>query len=313
VTSSLARIRRFFTNNLWLKLLAVVLATVTFFAIQGAINFEVSYDVPVEVRVEKGIAILDQDTRQVLVTFRGSQEDLRLLDPKQIRAVVKPHATDPAGAERVVIGAGNIEGAARVRVVRVWPGAVTLTYDHEAEKTVAIAKPKILGTPLMGKVEVAYEPRTAKIRGPQRRLDREEGISTEPIDVDGRVASFSKIVKIIVGPAISSVDPPEVKVDVKIVTETVSRELTNVVVCAILEPGARAQVEFNPPVVNVTLNGQAAAVEGVIPDSIKVFVDCEGLQPAATYELPVSVHLSPGADVTAKVTPETVRVIVRGT
>ena len=60
----------------------------SFLTIRGAINFEVPYDGPVEVKVDPGIAILDQSPRTIQVMFRGSREDLRKIEPKRIRAVV---------------------------------------------------------------------------------------------------------------------------------------------------------------------------------------------------------------------------------
>ena len=70
-------VRAFFTEDVTLKLLAVLLGALTFYTIRGATSFEVPYNIPVQVKVGPGIAILDQSVRSVDVTFRGSQEDLR--------------------------------------------------------------------------------------------------------------------------------------------------------------------------------------------------------------------------------------------
>ena len=83
--------------NAGLKLLALILAALSFYAIRGVTSFEVRYDVPVEVSVEKGTAILEQDAEAVQVTFRGSPEDLRHVEQSQLRAVVKPKTRDFGG------------------------------------------------------------------------------------------------------------------------------------------------------------------------------------------------------------------------
>ena len=310
------RIRRIFRNNVGLKFLALVLATLTFYAIRGTTGYEVPYVIPLEVEVEKGIAILDQDPMSVEVTFRGSQEDLRRLDQKQLKAVVRPKASSPAGSEAVVIRGRDVQGASGVRVVKIKPAVLQLKYDREIQKTVKVAKPKTIGTPLIGRAEIDYEPRTVLIRGPKRMLeDRQIVVETQPVDVDGRVESFSKQVRLL-SPGgdmwVSQIEPAEVTVKVSIVTETVSREWTNVTVLAVLDHGGLTNMVFDPPAVDVSLHGRAEVVNGVRDDSVKVFVDCVGLRLSpAGKEMPVNVHLPPGVDVTATLDPERVRVLLR--
>jgi len=55
--------------------------------------------------------------------------------------------------------------------VRLEPRVVRLTFDREIETTFAAAKPQTVGTPLMGRVEVEYEPAGVRIRWPKRRRE----------------------------------------------------------------------------------------------------------------------------------------------
>ncbi|MBN2302245.1 MAG: YbbR-like domain-containing protein, partial [Lentisphaerae bacterium] len=185
-------------NNWKLKVLAFVLALMSFFAIQNEISFEAPYSIPIVVLVDQpGIAILDQNPMTADVTFRGSEEDLRRLDQRQIKAMVRLKVTYPSGSESVRIGPQNIEGISGVRVVNVQPSTVTLTFDHEEEKKVAVTRPTIIGTPFVGKVEIDCEPQTVTIRGPKLRLAEVNSVSTEPVDVEGRVESFSKQLRVL--------------------------------------------------------------------------------------------------------------------
>ena len=54
----------------------------------------IKLDIPVEVKVEQGTAILEQDPRSVLVTFRGSQEDLRDLESMNNPCCFQLHCTN---------------------------------------------------------------------------------------------------------------------------------------------------------------------------------------------------------------------------
>ena len=312
VTRFLGGIKQLFVQNWGLKLLAILLGLLTYYLIRGATSFEVPYNLPVVVNVGAGIAVLDQTPRTVDVTFRGAQESLRRLDQKQMRVVIRPTADSPAGSETVTISPRNIEGAREVRAVSIRPSRVTVSFDREIQKQVSVIKPKAVGRPLLGKVEVAYEPRAVTLRGPKRRLADVTSVSTEPVDVEGRMESFEKPVRVLSPGSswVSEIDPPEVLVKVSIVMDTVDRLFTNVTVWAVTEPAAEVDVRFEPATVNVVLHGREEQIGGLAPDTVQAFVNCVGLGKSATYELPVQVHLPPETDVSTTVEPKTVQVFL---
>lgn len=307
----LSRIGRFFVTDWTLKLMAIALAILSFYAIRNATSFEVNYDVPLKVSAEKGIAILDQP-KTVRVAFRGSQEELRHLNQKGIKALIYPKATDPTGSETVQIGFDDIEGVTSgARPVKIEPGSVTLTFDREIEKTLQVAKPKTIGAPLLGKVELSYEPKTVQVRGSQRRLADKTAVDTEPIDVDGRVESFAKKVRVLSDTWASEVTPEEITVEVKIVTDSVTVQWTNVAVKAMSEPGALKRVSFDPASVNVILSGRPEAMETITGMVVNVFADCTGLRESTPTQVPVAVYFPDAHDVTARVEPNTVTATVK--
>lgn len=311
--SRLSQFARRLFKNWWLKLLALLLATISFYAIRGETSFEVLYDVPLSVEVDPGIAILDQNPRVVQVTFRGSQDDLYRLQPQALKAVVRPSTISPDGSERVDITDKDIEGGTGVRVVSIRPAAAMLTFDRETAKRVPIAKPMIVGKPLVGRVEIDYEPKFVTIRGPRRRLERTETLTTEPIDVDGRVDSFSKRLRVL-SPSdswISKIDPAEITVRASVVTETGERVWERVPVMAFVTPGAVADTIFDPTTVQVTLRGPEETLESIGSEAVMVFVDCVELDESATYELPVNVHLPPGVELSSEAKPAVVSVRFR--
>lgn len=307
-----APIKTVLLNNWALKVLALILALITYQSIKDAISFEVPFEVPVEVRVEEGIAILDQNPRSVEVTLQGSREDLRQLSQGQMKVILKPKATNPSGSEVIIIRPGDIDGASGARVVNIRPKDVTLTFDRESEKKVSITKPKVRGAPLIGKVELDYEPKTATIKGPRRRIDENSFLETEPVDVDGRVQSFTKRVKIL-APAdamVTKIVPNEVEVKVSIVTDTVSKEWTNVQVTAMTPPAMGCGITIEPATVNIQLHGRKDLIEKVEGQALTAFVDCMTLTPGSSKERPVHVYMPFGPDLTATVSPETVNVTV---
>jgi YbbR domain-containing protein len=307
-------IRDLFVRDWSLKALAVLLGALSFYVIRGAVSFEVPYNIPLEIRVEPGIAILDQSLKTVDVTFRGSQENLRHLDQKQIKVVVQPKARGIAGSETVPIVPENVKGMSGVRVVSVRPSEVTLTFDHEVQKEVAVLKPKAIGRPLMGRARIEYEPHTVMLHGPQRRLETISALSTEPVDVDGRVESFTRKVRVLSpGDAwVAQIDPPEVSVSVAIMHESAAVLLTNVAVLAAMPPGSREEVRVEPAAVSVSLEGSPDALDDVAKEAVQVVVSCGGLEPGRSYELPVRAQLPPDLELQAEVDPPMVKVTVKG-
>lgn len=309
-------VRDLIVRNWGLKLLSILVAAVSYYAIRGATGYEVEYSVPLQVEVEAGMAVLEQNVSSVTVRFRGSQDDLLKLHQEHIRAIVRPKVADPDGLPKSLpVGPRDITGAPRVTVVDVEPASVVLTFDREVETVFSVAKPKTIGRPLVGNVEIDYEPKTVVLRGPKRRLEdlKREGrdaVTTEPVDVDGRVESFVR--NVAVRPPgstwVSHIEPPEISVTVNIVTKVTSQQWDELPVLAIRDPRLVRDIVFDPSVVDVTLEGRSEMLENLTKDDIRVFVDCVGLDPAQSYELPVQAHLPVFLDVNVSVVPKTVRV-----
>lgn len=308
--SSLKHILSAIVHEWQMKLLALVLAGLTFYAIRGETGAQVTHeDVPVRVTVEEGIAILDQVPRTVAVTFRGAMKDLLRIEPKQIEVVVRPKASNPAGAEKTDILPRDVRHRALgVRVQNVEPDTVSLVFDREVKKTVPVAKPEIIGTPLFGRIEIDYEPKAVVMRGPKRALASQTFVTTQPIDVEGRAASFRVKLRVLPPPdaGVSEIEPPSVQVTVNVVTETVSREWTNITVLAAIRRDPDMTVVFSPDTVDVSLHGRKDVLNRINPGMVKVFVDCSGQVRPGKQKMPVSVHLPVGVAATASVEPDTV-------
>jgi len=309
-------IKHVLAHNWELKLLALLLAVLTYYAIRGATGHERDYVVAAVVEVEPGIAVLAQDPDSVKVWVRGSQDDLEKLDVERLRVLVRPKSGEPDGLPRTVpVSKRDIEGASRVAVVKLEPRELTVTFDREVEMIFDVAQPAAIGRPLIGKVEIDYEPKTVTVRGPKRLLDELKAqdraeVSPEPVDVEARAGSFSKRVKVLppVGPWVSSMEPDEITVEVNIIKASLSREWKDMKVLAIHDAAFASEVFFDPPAVAVKVDGRAEIVENLTEGDIRLFVDCTGLDSAARYELPVQVHLSVHHDIEASVDPKSVNV-----
>ena len=309
-------LKELFLKNWGLKILAVLLAMLSFYAIGNVTSEEKTFQIPVVAQLPAGVAVHAQNPTTVNVTFRGSEENIRQLDETKILATVKLKGEEQEGTHNITLKPRDIDGASHVRVVNIQPNAVELTLDTEAEKEVAVTEPQIDGTPLLGSVTIEYEPQIVTVRGPSRRLKDETfvSVSTERIDVEGRVASFSRLTKVLRPHEwVSSIEPAEVLVKVSVVTESVIREWTNVAVRVIVEPDCKKSFLLQPDVVNISLVGSSEILKNMGDDAVRVFVDCVGIDASVNYELPVEVHLPAQGDLNARADPEVINVTASST
>ncbi len=308
-----AHIKAFFVENGVMKLLALLLATITIYAVQSITNQLEDFEVMIVVEVENGVAVLKQDAKTAYITCRGSREDLRRLDVSQLKIIAAPKTTDVAGGERVPIGPRDVEGWTRgVQIVKVRPDIVTVNFDREIEKQVGVAKPETVGEPLLGKVEIDYEPKLVTIRGPKSKLANRKILRTEPVDVDGAVDSFSKEIRILSEgeSGVWEVEPAEVTVHVSIVTEAISKELKQMRVVGMMDVDGGRDFVFSPEFVDVSLLGSPQAVNRISATDISVFVDCTGITDTGDHKIPAAVHMPPGVTLSAAVQPPVVQVTV---
>ncbi|MDI6775046.1 MAG: hypothetical protein QME60_06595 [Verrucomicrobiota bacterium] len=134
-------VRNAFTRNKAIKLLALALAILTLHSIRSATKEEDSYVVPIEpVLTEPSIEVVEQDPLSARVTLRGSREDLRRIDPKHLKAVVRLRQGKD---ETISIRERDIEGRYATRVVKIEPAVARFTLARRAvvEKAPPEARP----------------------------------------------------------------------------------------------------------------------------------------------------------------------------
>lgn len=301
-------------NNIRVKIMALVLAVASWYAIRDTINHEsVINNVPVEFKIGEGWAILHQSADSVKITVRGSQDNIRLIDSKQVKVVVDLRANDTTGSFPVPLAVGDIRGMRNVRAVHIEPEVIQISTDRESEKSVPV-KCRTTGKPFGGEVEkTTCDPAVVRLKGPAQQLAQTEWVYTEPLDVDGRIESFSKRCKVL--PPSNTwtpvIEPAEVQVSAQIVTKTDTVVFENVPVEAVVRARADFKAQIDPERVKVTISGRAEQLEELRKSPPKVFVDCASLDPSLIYDLPVLVFLPAGKSVTAAAEPPFVRVVLK--
>lgn len=305
---------RFLLTHPELKIMAVALALVTWYAVRDATSFEtVVRDVKIEVQLRDGMAIQHQSAATVEVTLRGALEDVRKIDNRRIRILVDLRDLGVAERRQVLLTDAHVEGIRGLTVVELSPSRLLLAVDREEEKRVPV-RGRVVGKPQAGEVrDVVCEPSIALVRGPAQKLKALAVLDTQPVDVDGRISSFSKRVGILPPednwPA--RIEPAEVQVKVQISGQGQQRELRQLPVSVLLEPGSIRRTEIEPARVDLLVQGPAESLSGLISNPPRVYVDATGLTAGIAQELPVRIHGMDGMGLTIGANPDRVRVTVR--
>jgi YbbR domain-containing protein len=309
VTFAFSRIAQILLHNRGLKLLALLMAAVTWFVIQDTISFEVEIpDIRLQIQVRDGMAILNQSATTVDVTFRGSQEDIQRLDPRRLQAVVDLVQSEGV-SEEVTVTPEMIRGVRGARAVVVHPSRIHVVLDRQDEKRVPV-KGRTVGTPLIGEVDsVSCEPASVLLKGSAAKLRATDCVYTQPVDVDGRVESFVRR-SALLQPGdnwVAQMEPADVQVKVTLTRRNATVERKHVPVNAVIDPGRKVAIDIDPPAVDVVLVGRTPT-ESIAEEGrpLRAFADCVGLTAPGTFVVPVRVLA--GADVSSVTRPESVKV-----
>ena len=187
--------RPFFFRNLGLKVLALGIALLVWFALSGQRRERISersYRIPLSlVNVPPQTMVASPLPGGVEVRVRGPFTALRQLQPERLEAVID--LLDARPGERVHrFAPEDINVPPEVEVLAIAPGEVRVVLDRIGERLLPIV-PALSGETAPGAqvVDVIVDPRIARVVGPATSLEKMTGVSTEPISLGGRSSTFS--------------------------------------------------------------------------------------------------------------------------
>jgi YbbR domain-containing protein len=302
-------------HNRGLKVAAVAGAVVLWYAIREITSFEAKVQgVQLDVLLDPGWAVLDRSVDEVDVTFRGSPSDIRYLNRDQIRVEVDLRGQSVAGSVDVRLGPRKVRAPGGVRAVSVDPAEITLSLDRAGAREVVVKADIVGSTPDGFEVEsVVCTPDQVRLQGPEGRLAGIAEAKTGPIDLEGRLRSFT-LTRTVLPPSetwSARVEPDRVRVDVKIVERSTRKEVEGVPVQLVVRPDT-------PPInlvadarVKLSLKGRSEILSGLEATNLNAYVDCTGLQPGEVREVPIFAPVPNGVEL-IEVQPALLRVEMRG-
>jgi len=183
-------LRKYIFNNLWLKLVALALASLLWWAVAHDPTVEAVITAPLEFHhAPENLEMSVEGATQVEIRVRGPERTVRRLSPADVQAIVD--LTGARAGERTFdLTAKQVHVPQTVEVVQIEPSQVHLTFDRSATRTVEI-RPRVIGSLVTGYhiANVSADPGTIKIVGPEHRVDEAGAAITDPVDATGVVGT----------------------------------------------------------------------------------------------------------------------------
>lgn len=265
--------RKILFDNLALKLIALVLATILFLIVKSEGGSLTTLDVPLKIQVPEGFVLVNEPTEAAAVRLKGNWSTLKDLGVEEL-GVLELSPSPVEGRSDLTLKLQGLTLPSGIIAVGIDPPTVTIELERLARRTVPVAADRALsGAPPVGYQlgEVRSEPSEIDIVGPTSVVEMVNRVFVEPIDLSGRTSSF-KAERFVLPDrrAIQIEGNDRVSVSVEIITR--SRELVvkgiPIIVLDLAQP-----FELLPETVDVVLVGEDEALDSVDSSLLVVTID----------------------------------------
>jgi YbbR domain-containing protein len=272
-------VRRALTENVSIKLVALVASIGLFVIVRGTEDAQISIAVDVVALLPPSgeqRMLTSEIPDQVRVTLRGSRAVLNALR-RDGMAPIQMDLRD-ASSHFYYFEQEEFELPAGATIVQIAPAAVPLTWVDTAERRLRV-EPTVSGQVADGLflTSSSVEPPSLVVRGAASEVNRLEIVRTQSVDVS-RLEGGSHSFRVPLMPLpddVTYVDVVSAVVTVVIDEEEGSRTFRDLDVAVV----GGGDVQLRPSAVDVRLNGPRARVEDLHPRRIVPFVDVSGLEP----------------------------------
>lgn len=205
-------------RNVWLKFLAISIATMLWLVVAGDRVVERALSVPIELQhLPQGLEIVGAPLESVDVRLRGSSGVLGRLGSGDVAAVIDLRSARP-GRRLFHLTNGDVQVPYGVETVQVAPATLPIVFESSAVRIVKV-RPAIEGNPAEGYEVTAVDsrPATVEVIGPESALKQLDEAMTEPISIDGASSLVREVVTIgVAEPSLRLRTPQTAEVTVQI-------------------------------------------------------------------------------------------------
>ncbi len=197
--------KKFFLDNLGLKIAAFLLSVVLWVFVTSRGQSEMSLDVPLEFKnVPSGLELVNRNIKTVSVIIKGQERFIKNVRPSDVR-VSLDMSKAKKGEGVYYIHRDDVVLPHALTVTDITPSSVKVSIEETATKTVRVVA-LVTGEPEKGyrikSVEVV--PQTVLIEGIRSEVSRIKTVRTEPLDVTGLSETFTQDLKLDLGKNVRS-------------------------------------------------------------------------------------------------------------
>ena len=211
-------LRRFFLNNIGLKIISVLLAFLLWVQVASREPVQRTVMLPVElVNMPLQMEILNDYVKTIEVDIR-SEFGTAVFDKQELAVVIDLSDSVP-GTEVILLSDRNFrDKPASAEILRFTPARITLELENTLSKTVQVA-PSLLGEPAAGYEisEITIDPRQITITGPESVVQAISTVKTGPIQIGGLFSSLRSTLYVdLEDPKLRVADSSTVQVEITI-------------------------------------------------------------------------------------------------
>jgi YbbR domain-containing protein len=290
-----------------LKLLSLALGLSLWMVVSGEETVERGFRVPLEIQqFPPGLELQGEPPSTVDVRLRGASSTLARVSPGDIVAVLDLRGAR-VGGRLFHLTSDQVHAPFGVEVVQISPATIAMVFENSKTRSVRI-RPAIEGKPAPGYVvgQIAVEPDSVDVVGPESAVNRATEALTEPLSVAGAREAVNGTVTVgLIDPALRLKTTRAARVTVRVVPAPVERTLRALPV-HLRNLAANLSAQAVPSVVEVSLRGSHEGLNRLEADEVVAYVDVAGLG-SGEYTLTVRAEAPREAGAT-RIEPATVQV-----
>jgi YbbR domain-containing protein len=189
--------KKFFLENLGLKIAAFLLSVVLWVFVTSRGQSELSIDVPLEFHdIPQGLEIVNHTVKTVTLAIKGQERFIKNIRASGIRISLDLNKAKK-GEGIYYIQRDDIILPHAITVTNIMPSNVKVTLEETIAKTVKVIVP-VTGEPgrAYSVKSVEVTPQTIVVEGISSEIGRIKNIKTEPLDITGFDETFTQDLKI---------------------------------------------------------------------------------------------------------------------
>ncbi|HEX3818839.1 MAG TPA: CdaR family protein [Candidatus Sulfotelmatobacter sp.] len=201
-------VKRYVFHNFGLKVISLILATGLWFIIsRDEQPAEIALRSPIVFQhVPSNLEISSESVPEALIRVRGPERVIRGLKANEIQAEIDLAGSKPQD-RTFDLTAQQVRHPREVAVMQIVPSQVRLSFDTRLTKEVEV-HPRVTGIPSDEDFKVQAEPARITIVGPQRRVEKIDAATTDPVDATGTHGSAVFTTSVSVADPLVQVEQP---------------------------------------------------------------------------------------------------------